>query len=182
MLTRLATSSWLVLCLLVSFDCGLKVKVVRMIECDWHLNLFTNVENVCIGVLSRSREISRKVFKTLLSRGGYFNKLIFFRKKPNVLRNRVSSDRKLLENHTKKIRELRMGFFGLPVNPLHEASTTEHCFLNVNNLKRVSMGWWLLRLSAKILAILRLSVNFFQLRLTKKLKINFFCFKKLNIN
>ena len=48
--------------------------------------------------------------------------------------------------------------------------------------KRVSMGWWLLRLSAKILAFLRLSVNFFQLRLTKKLKINFFCFKKLNIN
>ena len=44
------------------------------------------------------------------------------------------------------------------------------------------MGWWLLRLSAKILAILRLSVNFFQLRLTKKLKINFFCFKELNIN
>ena len=44
------------------------------------------------------------------------------------------------------------------------------------------MGWWLLRLSAKILALLRLSVNFFQLRLTKKLKINFFCFKKLNIN
>ena len=42
------------------------------------------------------------------------------------------------------------------------------------------MGWWLLRLSAKILALLRLSVNFFQLRLTKK--INFFCFKKLNIN
>ena len=49
-------------------------------------------------------------------------------------------------------------------------------------IKRVSMGWWLLRLSAKILALLRLSVNFFQLRLTKKLKINFFCFKKLNIN
>ena len=48
--------------------------------------------------------------------------------------------------------------------------------------KRVSMGWWLLRLSAKILALLRLSVNFFQLRLTKKLKINFFCFKKLYIN
>ena len=44
------------------------------------------------------------------------------------------------------------------------------------------MGWWPLRLSAKILALLRLSVNFFQLRLTKKLKINFFCFKKLNIN
>ena len=47
---------------------------------------------------------------------------------------------------------------------------------------RVLMGWWLLRLLAKILALLRLSVNFFQLRLTKKLKINFFCFKKLNIN
>ena len=44
------------------------------------------------------------------------------------------------------------------------------------------MGWWHLRLSAKILAFLRLSANFFQLRLTKKLKINFFCFKKLNIN
>ena len=44
------------------------------------------------------------------------------------------------------------------------------------------MGWWLLRLSAKILALLRLSVNFFQLRLTKKLKINFFRFKELNIN
>ena len=44
------------------------------------------------------------------------------------------------------------------------------------------MGWWYLRLSAKILALLRLSANFFQLRLTKKLKINFFCFKKLNIN
>ena len=48
--------------------------------------------------------------------------------------------------------------------------------------KRVSMGWWLLRLSAKILNLLRLSVNFFQLRLTKTLKINFFCFKELNIN
>ena len=44
------------------------------------------------------------------------------------------------------------------------------------------MGWWLLWLSAKILALLWLSVNFFQLRLTKKFKINFFCFKKLNIN
>ena len=44
------------------------------------------------------------------------------------------------------------------------------------------MGWWLLRLSAKILTLLRLSVNLFQLRLTKKLKINFFCFKQLNIN
>ena len=38
-----------------------------------------------------------------------------------------------------------------------------------NDLKRVSMGWWYLRLSAKILALLRLSANFF-------------CFKKLNIN
>ena len=37
------------------------------------------------------------------------------------------------------------------------------------------MGWWLS-------ALLRLSVNFFQLRLTKKLKINFLCFKKLSIN
>ena len=44
------------------------------------------------------------------------------------------------------------------------------------------MGWWLLRLSARIWALLRLSVNLFQLRLTKKLKINFFCFKALNIN
>ena len=50
-----------------------------------------------------------------------------------------------------------------------------------------SRGWgicrlWLLRLSAKILALLRLSLNFFQLRLTKKLIIYFFCFKGLNIN
>ena len=44
------------------------------------------------------------------------------------------------------------------------------------------MGWRHLRLWAKILALLRLSANFSQLRLTKKLKINFFCFKKLNIN
>ena len=44
------------------------------------------------------------------------------------------------------------------------------------------MGWWLLRLSANVWALLRLSVNFFQLRLTKKLKINFFCFKGLDIN
>ena len=44
------------------------------------------------------------------------------------------------------------------------------------------MGWWLLGLSAKIWALLRLSFNLFQLRLTKKLKINFFCFKELNIN
>ena len=42
------------------------------------------------------------------------------------------------------------------------------------------MGLGLLRLSAKNLVLLRLSVNFFQLRLTKKLKINFLCFKKLN--
>ena len=42
---------------------------------------------------------------------------------------------------------------------------------------RVSMGWWHLRLSAKILALLRLSVIFFQLRLTLKLKINFFVSK-----
>ena len=44
------------------------------------------------------------------------------------------------------------------------------------------MGWWLLLLSAKILSLLRLSVTFFQLRLTRKLKINFFCFKEFNIN
>ena len=35
------------------------------------------------------------------------------------------------------------------------------------------MGWWLLRLSAKILALLRLLVNFFQLRLIVNLKIIF---------
>ena len=44
------------------------------------------------------------------------------------------------------------------------------------------MGWSLLRLSAKILTFLRLSVNLVQLRLRKKLKIDFFCFKGLNIN
>ena len=40
----------------------------------------------------------------------------------------------------------------------------------------------LLRLSAKISALLRLSIKFFQLRLTKKLKTNFLCFKELNIS
>ena len=45
--------------------------------------------------------------------------------------------------------------------------------------KRVSMGWWFLRLSAKILALLRLSVNFFQLRLTKKLILSFFFFQRV---
>ena len=44
------------------------------------------------------------------------------------------------------------------------------------------MGWWLLRLSAKILILLRLSGNFFQLRLTKKLKINFFYYTHRNAN
>ena len=39
-----------------------------------------------------------------------------------------------------------------------------------------------LLLSANSFALLRLSVDFFQLPLTKKLKINFFCFKKLNIH
>ena len=44
------------------------------------------------------------------------------------------------------------------------------------------MGWWLLRLSAKILALLRLSGNFFSVTVNKKgKKINFFCFKELNI-
>ena len=36
------------------------------------------------------------------------------------------------------------------------------------------MGWWHLRLSAKLLALLRLSANFLGLRSTVKLKINFF--------
>ena len=56
---------------------------------------------------------------------------------------------------------------------------------NRDSKKRVSMGWWLLRLSAKISTLLRLSAisyRLFQLRLTKKLKINSFCFKELNIN
>ena len=53
---------------------------------------------------------------------------------------------------------------------------------NAHRVRKVSMGWWLLRLSSKILALLRLSVKFFQLRLRKRLKINFFCFTKLNIN
>ena len=44
------------------------------------------------------------------------------------------------------------------------------------------MGWWLLRLWAKMLALLRLSVNLFQLRLPKKLKTDFLCFKGFNIN
>ena len=49
-------------------------------------------------------------------------------------------------------------------------------------LKEGLNGGWLLQLSAKILALLRRSVNVFQIRITKKLKFNFFCFKELNIN
>ena len=44
------------------------------------------------------------------------------------------------------------------------------------------MGWLRLRLTAKNLTFLRLTVSFFPLRLTEKLKINIHCFKKLNIN
>ena len=40
------------------------------------------------------------------------------------------------------------------------------------------MGWWLLRLSAKILALLRLSGTFFSVAVNKNVKINFFCFKE----
>ena len=44
------------------------------------------------------------------------------------------------------------------------------------------MGWWLLRLTVKILAFLRLTVIFLLLRLTKNLEINLCCFKRLKIN
>ena len=44
------------------------------------------------------------------------------------------------------------------------------------------MGWWRLRLTAKNLAFLRLTVSCSPLRLKEKLKINFLCLKKLNIN
>ena len=39
------------------------------------------------------------------------------------------------------------------------------------------MGWWLLRVLARILALLRLSVNVFQLRLTKSWKLISFVLK-----
>ena len=44
------------------------------------------------------------------------------------------------------------------------------------------MGWWLLRLTVKILAFLRPTVSFFALRLTEMLTINFHCFKNLKVN
>ena len=44
------------------------------------------------------------------------------------------------------------------------------------------MGYWRLQLTVKILAFLRLTVNFFPLRLTEILKINLHCFRKLKIN
>ena len=43
------------------------------------------------------------------------------------------------------------------------------------------MGWWFLRLTVKVLTVLRLMVNFFPLWLTEMLKINFRRFKKLKI-
>ena len=55
--------------------------------------------------------------------------------------------------------------------------------VNFLSLLRLSVNFLsLLRLSVNFLSLLRLSVNFFQLRLTKKLKIYFFCCKRLNIN
>ena len=44
------------------------------------------------------------------------------------------------------------------------------------------MGWFLLHLTVNILAFLRPTVNFFPLRLTDLLKINYHCFKKLKVN
>ena len=73
-------------------------------------------------------------------------------------------------------------YFRKTVEACVDPGLIDFASLAVQCFKRVSIGWWDLRLSAKILALLRLSVSFFQLRLTKKLKINFFCFKKLNIN
>ena len=43
------------------------------------------------------------------------------------------------------------------------------------------MGFQLLRLTVNILDFLWLTVNFFPLRLTEMLKINFHCFKGLKI-
>ena len=43
------------------------------------------------------------------------------------------------------------------------------------------MGWWLLRLSAKILALLLVSANFFKVAVKNIIIINFFCSKELNI-
>ena len=43
------------------------------------------------------------------------------------------------------------------------------------------MGWWLLRLWAKILAFYGYWLIFFSYG-NNKVKINFFCFKELNIN
>ena len=56
---------------------------------------------------------------------------------------------------------------------------TDKNYTKVGNLRG---SQWGSGLSAKLLALLRLSVIFFQLRLTKKFKINLFCFKQLNIN
>ena len=78
---------------------------------------------------------------------------------------------------------LRLNIVNLLVKNCQRPKETDLCKeLEKHSCLRVSMGWWLLRLSAKISTLLRLSVKFFQLRLTKKLKINFFCFKELNIN
>ena len=51
---------------------------------------------------------------------------------------------------------LSFSYFHFPVARPHYPFP-DPCF------RRVSMEWWLLRLSAKILALLRLSGNFFQL-------------------
>ena len=43
-------------------------------------------------------------------------------------------------------------------------------YQTLSRLLRVSMGWWHLRLSAKILALLRLSVNFFSVTVNERVK------------
>ena len=59
------------------------------------------------------------------------------------------------------------GFYDIASNFVFLTSASILC------TRRVSMGWWLLRLTANILAFLLLTVNFVPLRLTDVLKSNF---------
>ena len=52
------------------------------------------------------------------------------------------------------------------IDNLHPGTVTGECLEVPLQTQRVSMGQWLLRLTVKILAFLRLTVNFFLLRLT----------------
>ena len=103
------------------------------------------------------KELSMKEFERIIYSSPI---LLELQSEPNLF---CSFGAKLHQAPQSPPKLIQNGFFG----EMSAGSFTRQRLVIDRALKRVSMGWWLLRLSAKILALLRLSVNFFQLRLTK---------------